>query len=75
MHNKRRTTPLTTLAASVLAIALLGGCAQTRDLVSGLRKSPPAEGNAGILVFPGGDDRSPRYFPWDRVARVELDGD
>ena len=55
MHRERCTTRLKALAASVLAIALLGGCAQTRDLVSGLRKSPPAEGNAGILGAPDAD--------------------
>jgi hypothetical protein len=40
------------LAVTVLAVALLGGCAQTKDFMSGFRKSPPAQGDAGILGAP-----------------------
>lgn len=52
MHRQRRTSRATRLAVTVLAVALLAGCAQTKSLVSGLRKSPPAEGDAGILGAP-----------------------
>lgn len=39
----------------MLAVALLAGCAQTKDFMSGLRKSPAAEGDAGILGAPDAD--------------------
>lgn len=38
-------------------------------------KTDVDDGNAGILVFRGGDDRNPAYVPWDRVDTIELDGD
>jgi hypothetical protein len=44
------------LAASVVAAAVLAaGCAQTRDFMSGLRKTPQESGDAGILGAPEAD--------------------
>ena len=55
MRRQRQTTPAARLAVTALAVALLAGCAQTKDFMSGMRKSPPAEGDAGILGAPAAD--------------------
>jgi len=52
MHRQGQTTRARNLAVTVITVALLAGCAQTKDLMSGLRKSPPAQGDAGILGAP-----------------------
>lgn len=52
MLSKKTTMRTKALAATILAVALLGGCAQTKDFMSGIRKSPAAEGDAGILGAP-----------------------
>jgi hypothetical protein len=52
MLRERPTIRTKALAATILAAVLLGGCAQTKDFMSGFRKSPPAEGDAGILGAP-----------------------
>jgi hypothetical protein len=53
MHRRATTGPGTLLA--VLTATLLCGCAQTRDFMSGLRKSPSPSGDAGILGAPAAD--------------------
>jgi hypothetical protein len=37
---------------AVITVALLAGCAQTKNFMSGFRKSPPPSGDAGILGAP-----------------------
>ena len=43
------------MAVTVVAVALLGGCAQTKSFFSGMSKSPPSSGDAGILGAPEAD--------------------
>lgn len=52
MHKARLTNYWKALVATALAGALLGGCAQTKDFVTGLRSSPPDERDAVILGAP-----------------------
>jgi hypothetical protein len=54
MHKMRLSTGAKTLAATTLVALLLGGCAQTKELMSGMRKSSPAE-DVGILGAPETD--------------------
>ena len=55
MHNDRRTNGLRSIAVAAITLAVLSGCAQTKSLMSGLRKSPAAPGDAGILGAPQAD--------------------
>ena len=55
MHKMRLSTGARTLAATTLVALLLGGCAQTKDLMSGLRKSPSSSEEVGILGAPEAD--------------------
>ncbi|NIV18834.1 MAG: hypothetical protein GWN47_10660 [Woeseiaceae bacterium] len=55
MRNNGRTSRIRPIAAAAIAIAVLTGCAQTKEFVSGFRKSPPASGDAGILGAPEAD--------------------
>jgi len=52
MHREELAIRARTLAVVVMTIALLAGCAQTKNFVSGLRKSPTPSGDAGILGAP-----------------------
>ncbi len=54
MHKMRLSTGAKTLAATILVVLLLGGCAQTKELMSGMRKSSAAE-DVGILGAPEAD--------------------
>jgi hypothetical protein len=51
----RLRTGAKTLAVTTLVALLLNGCAQTKDLVSGLRKSPSSSEEVGILGAPEAD--------------------
>ena len=55
MHRMRLRTGARTLAATTLVALLLNGCAQTKDLMSGLRKSPSSSEEVGILGAPEAD--------------------
>jgi hypothetical protein len=55
MHKMRLRTGAKTLAVTTLVALLLNGCAQTKDLVSGLRKSPSSSEEVGILGAPEAD--------------------
>jgi len=55
MHRIRLRTGARTLAATTLVALLLNGCAQTKDLMSGLRKSPSSSEEVGILGAPEAD--------------------
>ncbi len=55
MLEKRLTIRAKHLAVTIVAVALLGGCAQTKSLFSGMKKSPPPSGDAGILGAPEAD--------------------
>jgi len=55
MHKMRLSTGARTLAATTLVALLLGSCAQTKDLMSGLRKSPSSSEEVGILGAPEAD--------------------
>jgi hypothetical protein len=43
------------LATAIVAVALLGGCAQTKSFFSGMSRSETPDGDAGILGAPGID--------------------
>jgi len=43
------------VAATVIAVLLLGGCAQTKSFLSGMSRSDTPSGDAGILGAPGID--------------------
>lgn len=53
MHKIRLSTGARTLAATTLVALLLGGCAQTKDFMSGMRKSSSED--VGILGAPETD--------------------
>jgi len=55
MHKIRLRTGSRTLAVTTLVALLLNGCAQTKDLMSGLRKSPSSSEEVGILGAPEAD--------------------
>ncbi|NIA27480.1 MAG: hypothetical protein GWP02_05435, partial [Desulfobulbaceae bacterium] len=55
MHKLRLGTGARILAMTTLVALLLGGCAQTKQLMSNLRKSPSSSGDGGILGAPGAD--------------------
>mgnify|MGYP001813752795 CR=1 FL=1 len=55
MHKVRRTIGVRGIAVAAVSLAVLAGCAQTKGFMSGLRKSPPASGDAGILGAPEAD--------------------
>lgn len=44
-----------TFAVTVITVALLAGCAQTKNFMSGMRKSPTQSGDTGILGAPEAD--------------------
>ena len=54
MHKRRLSTGARTLAATALVALLLGGCAQTKQLMSGMGKSSSSE-DVGILGAPEAD--------------------
>ncbi|MDH3416684.1 MAG: hypothetical protein OEM64_10290 [Gammaproteobacteria bacterium] len=54
MHKIRLSTGARTLAATVVVALLLGGCAQTKQFMSGMRKSSSSE-DVGILGAPEAD--------------------
>jgi hypothetical protein len=56
MLKHRATIRNRALVATILAAALLGSCAQTKDFMAGFRKSPAVEGEAGILGAPAAED-------------------
>ena len=55
MRNRRTTTRARNVAVTVVTVALLSGCAQTKNLMSSMRKSPPPQGESGILGAPEAD--------------------
>lgn len=55
MHNKAKTGKLRTTVVAAMVFAVLAGCAQTKSMMSGLRKTPPASGDSGILGAPAAD--------------------
>jgi len=55
MHRGKPAFRARTFAVAVFTVALLGGCAQTKEFMSGLRKSPAPSGDAGILGAPDAD--------------------
>jgi hypothetical protein len=57
MHKMRLSTGARALAATMLVALLLGGCAQTKEFMSGTRKSPSSSSSedAGILGAPEAD--------------------
>ncbi len=54
MHKMQLSTGARTVAAMTLVALLLGGCAQTKQLMSGMRKSSSSE-DVGILGAPEAD--------------------
>jgi len=52
MHRGRLKTRARQIAVTALTVVLLAGCAQTKGFLSGMSKSPPASGDAGILGAP-----------------------
>jgi hypothetical protein len=54
MHKMQLSTGARTLAVTTLVALLLGGCAQTKQLMSGMRKSSSSE-DVGILGAPEAD--------------------
>jgi len=52
MHKDRLTGVARQVAVTTLSIALLAGCAQTKDFISGIGRSPSDSGEAGILGAP-----------------------
>ncbi len=54
MHKMQLSTGTRTVAAMTLVALLLGGCAQTKQLMSGMRKSSSSE-DVGILGAPEAD--------------------
>ncbi len=52
MLESEPTTRALRLAAAVITVALAGGCAQTRDFLSGIAGNEPAVGGPGILGAP-----------------------
>ena len=54
MHKMQLSTGARTVAAMTLVALLLGGCAQTKELMSGMRKSSSSE-DVGILGAPEAD--------------------
>lgn len=55
MRRERLTTHARQIAVTALAVSLLGGCAQTKDFFSGLKKSPSTSRDARILDAPEAD--------------------
>ena len=55
MRKARITTSAWKTGAAVIAIALLGGCAQTKSFLSGMGKSDTPAGEVGILGAPEAD--------------------
>ena len=49
MHKRRLTTRVTHFAVTVAAVALLGGCAQTKSFLSGMSRSDTPDRDPGIL--------------------------
>lgn len=52
MRKERLTTYARNMSTMVFAIMLLGGCAQSKNFMSGMSKSKPASGDVGILGAP-----------------------
>jgi hypothetical protein len=77
MHKMRLSTGAKTLAATTLVALLLGGCAQTKELMSGMRKSSPAE-DVGILGAPETDQYLQEMYKLvagDPATRAEIYAD
>lgn len=55
MHKIRLGTGAKILTVTTLVAVLLGGCAQTKNLMSGMRKSTSSSGDVGILGAPEAD--------------------
>ena len=56
MHRQALTIRVQQVAVTIVALALLGGCSQTKSFLSGMKKSPSPSGDAGILGAPAADD-------------------
>ena len=52
MRRDRLTNSARLIAVTALAVALLAGCSQTKNFLTGKGTSPPATGDAGILGAP-----------------------
>ena len=52
MHKSNLTIGARRIAVTVLSVALLGGCAQTKEFITGMGKSPTTSGETGILGAP-----------------------
>ena len=52
MHKGKLTTRVRQIAVTTLSVALLAGCAQTKDFITGMGKSPSSSGDVGILGAP-----------------------
>jgi hypothetical protein len=52
MHNGKLIIVARQIAVTVLSVALLGACAQTKDFITGMGKSPTTSGDVGILGAP-----------------------
>ena len=55
MHNSKQKNVARKFAVTALSVALLAGCAQTKDFFTGTSKSPSANGEIGILGAPEAD--------------------
>jgi len=55
MHRIGLTTGARTLAVTTLVTLLLGGCAQTKEFMAGMRKSQSSSSDVGILGAPEAD--------------------
>lgn len=55
MHRQALTIRAKQVAVTVVAMALLGGCSQTKSFLSGMKKSPSTSGDPGILGAPSAD--------------------
>lgn len=55
MHRQALTIRAKQVAITVVAVALLGACSQTKSFLSGMKKSPSPSGDPGILGAPSAD--------------------
>ena len=78
MHSQKRTIRVRPLAAIAIAALLLSGCAQTRDLFSGMSRSETPPGDPGILGAPQVDvylDEMRLLASGDPAAQAEIYAD
>ena len=56
MHKQVLTIRAKRVALTVVVVAVLGGCAQTKSFLSGMKRSSSSSGDVGILGAPAADD-------------------